>query len=90
MKNANTYFVEHTDTFGGEANYCWVHRFKVQANSAKHAATKFKQEVFFSPLPKHKTSDYGDMLRIDIGNECAFIKEWEEYDEQYSNVKELD
>jgi len=22
----NTYTFEHTDTFGGEANYCWVNR----------------------------------------------------------------
>lgn len=90
MKNANFYLVEYTDTFCGEANYCWVNRFKVRANSAKHAVTKFKKEVFFSPLPKHKTLDFGDMLRIDIRNSCAFITYWDEYDEQYSNVKELD
>lgn len=29
----NTYFVEVTDTFGGEANYCWVRRYKVSASS---------------------------------------------------------
>lgn len=26
---AHTYNVEYTDTFGGEANYCWVRRAKV-------------------------------------------------------------
>ncbi len=29
----NHYFIEMTDTFGGEANYCWVHRFIVSAST---------------------------------------------------------
>jgi len=28
MENANFYLVEYTDTFCGEANYCWVNRFQ--------------------------------------------------------------
>jgi len=31
------WFVEITDTFGGEANYCWVRRFKVRAVSERGA-----------------------------------------------------
>lgn len=81
------YLIEYTDTFGGQANYTWVQRFSVEANSLRQAVTKFKREVFYSPLPKHKTSDYGDTLRIDIGCTCAFIKVFDEYDNQYSNVK---
>jgi len=33
----HTYFVEMTDTFGGEANYCWVNRFLVSASSPRGA-----------------------------------------------------
>lgn len=33
----NHYFVEMTDTFGGDANYCWVNRFIVSASSPRGA-----------------------------------------------------
>jgi hypothetical protein len=33
----NHYFVEMTDTFGGEANYCWVNRFIVSASTPRGA-----------------------------------------------------
>ena len=32
-----TYFIEMTDTFGGEANYCWVNRFLVSASTPRGA-----------------------------------------------------
>ena len=31
------YIVEMTDTYGGEANYCWVKRFLVKASSPRGA-----------------------------------------------------
>ena len=33
----NRYFIEMTDTFSGEANYCWVNRFLVSASSPRGA-----------------------------------------------------
>ena len=36
----NRYFVEMTDTYGGEANYCWVNRFIVSASSPRGAMRK--------------------------------------------------
>ena len=33
----NHYYIEITDTFGGEANYCWVNRFIVRASTARGA-----------------------------------------------------
>lgn len=33
----HTFFIEMTDTFGGEANYCWVNRFLVSASSPRGA-----------------------------------------------------
>ena len=74
------YMVEFTDTFAGEANYCWTNRFEVTAKSMQQAITKAKQLRYYSPLPKHKTSDYGDMIRIDMvgQNVCAFCTYLEE------------
>ena len=36
----NHYFIEMTDTFGGEANYCWVNRFIVSASTPRGAMRK--------------------------------------------------
>lgn len=36
----NTYEIEITDTFGGEANYCWVKRYDVSAKSVLGAVRK--------------------------------------------------
>ena len=36
----NQFFVEMTDTFGGEANYSWVNRFLVTASSELGAIRK--------------------------------------------------
>lgn len=36
----NTYRIEVTDTFGGEANYSWVRRYTVQANCTLGAIRK--------------------------------------------------
>lgn len=33
----HTYFIEMTDTYGGEANYCWVNRFIVSASTPRGA-----------------------------------------------------
>ena len=68
------FLVEFTDTFGGEANYCWVKRYKVHATSLKRALTLAKRE-FFNGMPAHKKADYGDMLRADFTGMCicAFV-----------------
>jgi hypothetical protein len=74
------FFVEFTDTYGGEANYCWVDRYRVKANSLRQALTKAKKERYYSPLPRHiVTGDYGDSIRADMNNAavCAFVDFWE-------------
>lgn len=70
------YAVEFTDTFAGEANYCWVERFTVRAANTRQAITRAKQRRYSSPVPVHTASDYGDMVRIDIKGAavCAFIE----------------
>ena len=39
-KFKNVYFVEITDNFGGEANYSWVTRYKIHANTMRGAVNK--------------------------------------------------
>lgn len=34
------YYVEVTDTYGGELNYCWVNRYRINANSIPHCLSK--------------------------------------------------
>lgn len=74
------YKVEFTDTFGGDANYSWVERYEIEALSFSDAITQAKRERYWSPLPRHITSDYGDQVRIDIVGACvcAFIDQIDE------------
>lgn len=70
------YTVEFTDTYGGEANYCWVNRFTVRAASINQAITIAKKHRYCTPLPRHTLSLYDNMTaRIDIKGAavCAFI-----------------
>jgi hypothetical protein len=36
-REKHKFFIEMTDTYGGEANYCWVNRFLVTASSERGA-----------------------------------------------------
>lgn len=72
--------VEFTDTYAGEANYCWVDRYEIDAPSLKQAITKAKKLRYYSPLPRHRIVwDFGDEIRIDIVGACvcafAYYKE---------------
>ena len=44
----NTYQFEITDTFGGEANYCWVKHYQVEANSLHGALCKVSRETSYN------------------------------------------
>ena len=80
------YFVEITDTFGGEANYSWVKRLKVKASTMRGAVNKVSRD---SVLTWHCVGDYGDMKRYDSesGATCFFIEDW--HDDIGYNVTEL-
>jgi hypothetical protein len=80
------YFVEITDTFGGEANYSWATRLKVKANTMRGAVNKVSRD---SGLSWHCVGDYGDMKRYnsESGVTCFFIEEW--HDDIGYNVTEL-
>lgn len=70
------YFIEITDTFGGEANYSWVTRHKVKAKSPRGAIIRINRH---SGLGFRISGDYGDCKRYDSnsGATCAFVSDWE-------------
>ncbi len=80
---AKFFFVEVTDTFGGEANYSWVTRHKVKAATIRGAVVRLNRD---SGLGFHKVIDMGDTVRYDshTGATCAFIEEWD--NEQHSKL----
>lgn len=88
--NKSEFLVEFTDTFQGEANYCWVRRYKVYATSLKQALTLAKK-AYFNVLPRHKLSDYGDMIRADFTGMCvcAFVLYADEYTFEHINFEEI-
>ena len=69
----NTYKIEITDTFGGEANYSWVTRHEIKAKSMLGAVQKLSR---LSGLHWRMVGGYGDMRRYDSksGATCAFIE----------------
>lgn len=88
----NHYFIEMTDTFGGEANYCWVHRFIVSASSERGAMRKVSRETGFTA----RCTMPGDPERWDaVGAcvcyfvECIDAADVQSYRDNHSNVKEL-
>lgn len=71
------FYVEITDTYGGEANYSWATRHKVRATTPRGAMRRIGAE---SGLSWHKTMDFDDMQRWDSrsGATCAFVSSWDE------------
>ena len=66
------YTVEMTDTFGGEANYSWVKRNDIEADSHKQAITKFKK--LHDITARHKLDmDCCDMRRVSFDGTCICI-----------------
>lgn len=83
------FFVEVTDTYGGEANYCWVHRFKVHATSFRGAIRKVSREM---GLPSaRKAWDYMDTARYNFKGAaiCAFVMPYEDQAENYLRVTSI-
>lgn len=69
------YAYEMTDTYGGEANYCWVKRGIVKARSWRGAVYAAKRAVGWLPRCPRVTMRCGDMVRIDARGApiCMFI-----------------
>lgn len=73
------WFVELTDTFGGEANYSWVTRVKVQAKTLPHALRRFSKDAGFVGRLRKQWDD-GNAIRYDVQGACVcfFISAWDE------------
>jgi len=84
------YFVEVTDTFGGEANYCWVHRFKVSATTERGAMRKVERRLPYSG-GVYKDMDTGDMQRWNWRNACvcAFVEHYDDQSARMFNVESI-
>ena len=88
----NQYFIEMTDTFGGDANYCWVNRFIVSASSPRGAMRK----VCARTGDKVQCVMPGDPERWDSRTDCVcYFVEWidaadiEGREEQYFRIEVL-
>ena len=85
----HTYFIEMTDTFGGEANYCWVNRFIVSASSPRGAMRRVCARTGDSV--RNVGRDRWDSTR---GCVCYFVK-WvdpadiQSYRDNYSRIEVL-
>ena len=71
----NLYYIEVTDTYGGEANFSWVTRHIIKAKSMRGAVQRFGR---MSGMSWHCVGDYGGdyvEMRYDSrsGATCYFI-----------------
>ena len=67
-----TFFVEMTDTFGGEANYCWVRRYLVKATTIRGAIRIVAKHTGYSGRLK-KVLDGRYLTRHDVKGACICI-----------------
>ena len=88
MKLNCIYYVEVTDTYAGEANYCWVKRFKVHASSRLGAIRKVSRETGYR---FREVANYGDMVRYDAKGAAvsAFLEGYEAQAEYMFNVESI-
>lgn len=71
------YNIEMTDTFAGEANYCWLRHATIDAPSdatSRILVRRAKRALGLGPC-RHRTSDWGDLIRLDLSDNpiCIFI-----------------
>lgn len=83
------FFVEMTDTCGGEANYCWVNRFIVRASSERGAIGMVTRKTGY-----RARASYAGRYDVRGAAVCYFV-EWideetaKTYCENYSHVEVL-
>lgn len=56
--------IEVTDTFGGEANYCWVKRGTTKCRSRRGLIAAAKKLAGWDGWCRVSVTDFGDMLEI--------------------------
>jgi len=74
------FFVEVTDTYGGEANYSWVHKYLVKATTMRGAISVVSKYEGFAGRLK-VDGNYGDMTRHNVSGAaiCIFTQYADEY-----------
>ncbi|CAB4127633.1 hypothetical protein UFOVP95_47 [uncultured Caudovirales phage] len=75
MTNMLTVNVEYTDTFGGEANYCWVKRatFQIADHASRHAIMRQAKRLIGLTGLRGKAHDFGDMIEFRPSNSCTVM-----------------
>ena len=73
-----TFDVTLTDTYGGEANYSWVHRAVIKTKddiTAKGIGTQARAAVGMTGVRSSMFVDFGDMIQIEFkkNNVILFI-----------------
>jgi len=63
--------IETTDTFGGEANYCWVHRHEFEVkDDARESAIIRKAKNVGAITARHTKTSFGDEIWLDYPGHC--------------------
>ena len=67
----NQYYIEITDTFGGEANYSWIQRYKIKAKSKKGAMQKLSRSTGWNFRYEYDIPDESFTSRYKVKNNCV-------------------
>jgi len=69
------FIVEHTDTFGGEANYGWAHRYTIEAdeNISDLALVRRAKKLCGLSGQRSATEKWGEDIVIKPTNICHII-----------------
>ena len=80
-----TWNLEYTDTFGGEANYCWVRRARIESKpgeSQRGIMRRAKVILGLSGL-RGRTVGYGDMFEFrPYGMATVLFVTWNDSEEE--------
>lgn len=68
-----TWSVEHTDTFGGEANYSWVRRATIEAPDSRQAIMRRAKAAVGLTGVRGRTHNFGDMLEFRPYGQCTVM-----------------
>ena len=63
----HTYTYEYTDTFAGEANYCWVRRGKVNVPGLVHCGYTGSTDSSYSKANKAQMREVVKLVKRDLG-----------------------
>ena len=67
--------IEHTDTFGGDANYCWVKRYTIDCDEAVSDLALVRRAKQLTGLSGYRArvEKYGDMIAIYPARICQVV-----------------